>query len=143
VLSCPFTPRTIYDQLVDLAASLGDDLIEMAETARGGYSWPTGGAGRRRNLTGFSHGAAGVGHALLELFQVTGASKYQDAARQAFDYERRWVRFARRQLAGLSGIAERSARCCGRGICQCVVPWRPGDCAFAAPSVPTFKRREV
>jgi len=40
--------------------------------------------------TGFSHGAAGVGHALLELYRAVGDTKYRAAAEQAFRYERRW-----------------------------------------------------
>jgi lantibiotic modifying enzyme len=43
-----------------------------------------------RNLTGFGHGAAGVGYALLELFHATGDSKYRRAAESAFAYERHW-----------------------------------------------------
>jgi lantibiotic modifying enzyme len=43
-----------------------------------------------RNLTGFGHGAAGVGYALLEFFHATGDSKYRKAAESAFAYERHW-----------------------------------------------------
>jgi class II lanthipeptide synthase len=43
-----------------------------------------------RNLTGFGHGAAGIGYALLELFHATGDAKYRGAAEAAFTYERHW-----------------------------------------------------
>ena len=37
-----------------------------------------------RNLTGFGHGAAGIGYAILELFHATGDAKYRRAAEAAF-----------------------------------------------------------
>jgi len=43
-----------------------------------------------RPLTGLSHGAAGIGAALLELFQATRASEFREAAEAAFAWERRW-----------------------------------------------------
>ncbi|HEY0174056.1 MAG TPA: type 2 lanthipeptide synthetase LanM family protein [Pyrinomonadaceae bacterium] len=39
-------------------------------------------------LTGFSHGAAGIAHALLELAAETGEERYERCARGAFEYER-------------------------------------------------------
>jgi lantibiotic modifying enzyme len=39
-------------------------------------------------LTGFSHGASGIGFALLRLFSATGEVRYRDAAIDAFRYER-------------------------------------------------------
>jgi lantibiotic modifying enzyme len=44
-------------------------------------------------LCGFAHGAAGIGHALLELWRATGEARFHDAGMGAFDYERSW--FAR------------------------------------------------
>jgi hypothetical protein len=40
------------------------------------------------HLTGFAHGAAGYGHAFVELFRVTGDPWFRHAAEQAFAYER-------------------------------------------------------
>ncbi len=39
-------------------------------------------------LTGFSHGAAGIAHALLRGYQITGDGELAAAAEEAFDYER-------------------------------------------------------
>ena len=39
------------------------------------------------NLTGFSHGAAGIGYALLELYAITKELKFLMAAENAFSYE--------------------------------------------------------
>jgi len=76
--------------LLELAAQLGDDLVLNAEIGRGGYSWPAAGDQDRRykhNLTGLSHGAAGIGYALLELSAITGEGRYRQAAEAAFAYE--------------------------------------------------------
>lgn len=69
---------------------LGDDLIVQAEVRPDGYSWPSRHSKGRRNLTGFSHGAAGIGYALLKLFAATGERRYREAAEMAFRYERYW-----------------------------------------------------
>jgi len=76
--------------LLDSAIQLGDKLLQTADKRDTGYSWRSPTFSRHRNLTGFSHGTAGVGYALLELFQATGDSKYSRAAEQAFNYERHW-----------------------------------------------------
>jgi hypothetical protein len=76
--------------LTGVAARLGDGLLEAADKAVAGYSWGSPEYRFGRNLTGFSHGAAGIGWALLELFAATGEEKYRLGAERAFDYERHW-----------------------------------------------------
>lgn len=76
--------------LLDLAVQLGNLLLQTAERSKGGYSWKAVTFSNQRNLTGFSHGTAGVGFALLELFRTTGDPKYRETAEQAFTYERFW-----------------------------------------------------
>jgi lantibiotic modifying enzyme len=76
--------------LVDAAAGLGEELIARAETSSSGWSWAMPGRRSMHNLCGFSHGAAGIGHALSELFGVTGEARFRDAAERAFDHERSW-----------------------------------------------------
>ena len=44
------------------------------------------------NLCGYAHGAAGAGHALIELFAATGEARFRRAAEGAFAYERSWIR---------------------------------------------------
>jgi lantibiotic modifying enzyme len=53
-------------------------------------SWRTTNAPREQALTGLSHGAAGIGCALLELFRTTENRKFLRAAESAFRYEGRW-----------------------------------------------------
>jgi hypothetical protein len=76
--------------LLDFAVRLGDELLQTADETENGCSWKSPGFATQRNLTGFSHGTAGVGYALLELFHGTGESKYRIAAERAFEYERHW-----------------------------------------------------
>jgi lantibiotic modifying enzyme len=72
------------------AVSLGDMLLRMADVDATGMSWRSPAQRRGRNLTGFAHGAAGVGFALARLFARTRVAAYGEAARRAFAYERRW-----------------------------------------------------
>ena len=76
--------------LLDLSVRLGDELLRSADKVDAGYSWKSPGLQNWRNLTGFSHGAAGAAYALLELFHSTGLDKYRDGASLAFEYERHW-----------------------------------------------------
>ena len=76
-------------ELIDFAIRLGDELIETADKEIG-YSWQSPALRNHHNLTGFSHGASGAAHALFELYNVTGISKYFEAASQAFEYEQHW-----------------------------------------------------
>jgi lantibiotic modifying enzyme len=76
---------------VELAARWADRLWEAAVKSSEGWSWrmiefPGQTAGR--NLTGFSHGTAGIGWALFELFGATGETRFRAAAEEAFRYER-------------------------------------------------------
>jgi type 2 lantibiotic biosynthesis protein LanM len=68
------------------AAKCGDHLIARAQAMSTGIAWPT--PREPRALTGFSHGAAGIGWALLNLADLTGEQKYREAAEAAIRYER-------------------------------------------------------
>ena len=69
----------------DEAVAAGEPLIERARVTRHGWSWGPG------HLCGLSHGAGGVGVALLELFAATGDERFRAAARGGFAYERSWL----------------------------------------------------
>jgi lantibiotic modifying enzyme len=62
------------------------------------------------NLCGYAHGAAGIGHALAELFGVTGDRRFGDAALRAFDYERSWLDAERETWPDLRAVARRAGR---------------------------------
>jgi lantibiotic modifying enzyme len=73
-------------RLLETAIGHGDLLLSQAVRTGDGWSWKT--TGSPRNLTGFSHGAAGIGWALLELWSATGESRFRTGALEAFRYER-------------------------------------------------------
>lgn len=74
----------------DVAVRLGEHLLRVREPEPGGWSWRGAGPVHVRNLTGLGHGASGIGHALLELFQATGDGRFLYAGEQAFAYERQF-----------------------------------------------------
>ena len=69
------------------ALQCGEHLLARARPMPQGIAWdwpfPS-----RGPLTGYSHGAAGIALALLELAAQTGAEGFRSAARGAIDYER-------------------------------------------------------
>lgn len=75
---------------LDLAASLGDSLVDNACPAPGGRCWPSLAlrTGAAPGPTGFSHGAAGVAWALTKLHDATRGPRYLEAAEAGFAYER-------------------------------------------------------
>jgi type 2 lantibiotic biosynthesis protein LanM len=76
------------DAWLELAIRHGDALVDAANKADSGWSWATIGDGSLTDLTGFSHGAAGIAWALLELFHETREDKFRAAAEEGFRYER-------------------------------------------------------
>ena len=78
----------VAEATLQLATQLGEDLIGAADREPAGWSWPSPSSPEDRNLTGLSHGAAGVGVALLELHRAGGEAAFQAAAEAAFAYER-------------------------------------------------------
>ncbi len=74
------------NRLLDCAVRLGDNLINIASMEPIGFSWGNSFV-NYRNLCGYAHGAAGIGHAFLELFNITGDGKYLFAFEQSVEYE--------------------------------------------------------
>lgn len=78
-------------ELVNFARQLGDGLLRSAQLCDRGASWNSLNAVGVPNLIGFSHGAAGIGYALLELSHILeGGTQYEAMAHEAFRYERSW-----------------------------------------------------
>ncbi|HEV8337981.1 MAG TPA: type 2 lanthipeptide synthetase LanM family protein [Candidatus Polarisedimenticolia bacterium] len=71
---------------LEVARQCGERLLAKARPAGGGISWLTE-VGGDEPQTGFSHGAAGIAFALLELAQVTGDARFKDAASGGFAFE--------------------------------------------------------
>jgi type 2 lantibiotic biosynthesis protein LanM len=75
------------DSTLAVAIQCGDHLIAQAQPMKQGIGWDSG-MPKVEPLTGFSHGAAGIAWALLELASVTGESRFETTARAAMEYER-------------------------------------------------------
>lgn len=73
---------------LNAAVRLGDLLLRDAREQKGAASWPSARIRRRRDLTGYSHGAAGVALALLELSAIVREERFAAAAERGFEYER-------------------------------------------------------
>lgn len=76
------------DFILDSAIKHGEYLLSKADKNDSGWSWNTLNISAQYNLTGFSHGTAGIAWALFELFKKTGNKKFAAAAEQAVNYER-------------------------------------------------------
>jgi lantibiotic modifying enzyme len=86
-------PLLLRASMPDAAVRLGDRLIETAARDDAGWSWGEfgmPGVKQKGNLLGFSHGAGGIGWALLELHHATGEARFREAGEGAFRYERFW-----------------------------------------------------
>jgi lantibiotic modifying enzyme len=79
------------DRHLDEARRLGDHLLAQAHRGEEDWSWTTMPplAQEQQDLTGFSHGAAGIALALLELFVRTQDARFMEGALGGFAYERR------------------------------------------------------
>lgn len=66
-------------KMLELAISLGKQLLSLATKEKIGWSWnlEVSGVSAYHNLTGFSHGAAGIGYSLLEFFNKTGQEEFR------------------------------------------------------------------
>lgn len=75
------------DRLLDTAVALGEHLVEHAVRRGDGLAWKTH-IPATAPLTGFSHGASGIGWALLELAEASQMDRFLEAGLAAFRYER-------------------------------------------------------
>ncbi|MGH2898548.1 MAG: lanthionine synthetase LanC family protein, partial [Solirubrobacteraceae bacterium] len=80
--------------LREVAITLGHRIVDAATIHESGaMSWAQPDADDDQpHLTGFAHGAAGIGWSLLELFRISNERRFLDAAHAAFQYENEWFR---------------------------------------------------
>jgi len=77
------------DWMVDHALAAGDLLVRRARASGNAVSWNVlGEEWATADLTGYSHGAAGIALALFELMQATGEKRFTATADGALQYER-------------------------------------------------------
>jgi hypothetical protein len=98
------------DISLDAAIKLGRQLVVSAESDERGVSWRTEKRTKHPNLTGFSHGAAGVGWALIELYDLVGEEDFRRTGERAFDYERSWFSKSQGNWPDLRHVPRRSLR---------------------------------
>ncbi|WP_431918606.1 type 2 lanthipeptide synthetase LanM family protein [Nonomuraea jabiensis] len=72
---------------LEVARACADRLVETARPQDGGVAWH-GHIPASMPLTGFSHGTAGIGWALLRFAARTGEAQYAETGLAAFAYER-------------------------------------------------------
>ena len=78
------------DLFLEQAVQHGDALITGANCGNEGWSWKTIPNDGGRNLTGFSHGTAGIAWAFSELHRKSSEPRFLQAAQGALRYERHW-----------------------------------------------------
>ena len=74
-------------RLLSVLIQAGNYLISQAQPCKRGIGWLSKNI-KPEPLTGFSHGAAGIAWALLELSSLTGEKRFQETALEAIAYER-------------------------------------------------------
>jgi len=74
-------------KVLAIATACGRHLLQSREPDKFGLkTWPTL---EKCHLTGFSHGAAGIAYALLQLYKVTADAEFYDAAVEGICFEAR------------------------------------------------------
>jgi hypothetical protein len=99
----------------EYAIILGTSSINSATRWPFGWSWSSAVTTNMRDLTGLAHGAAGFGHAFVELYAAMRDNVFKYAAEQAFAYEdaffnptiRNWPDFRSAVLSELMSSDER------------------------------------
>lgn len=74
------------DTFLDIAKRCGQFLIDKAIKSDYHWSWQT--IPDNPGLTGYSHGAAGIGLAFVELYAITKDEAFYNAGIQSFSYEK-------------------------------------------------------
>jgi type 2 lantibiotic biosynthesis protein LanM len=76
---------TADKKILATAVACGRHLLQRRAPDPFGFrTWPTL---EKRHITGFSHGAAGIAYALLQLYKVTGEAAFYEAAADAIGFE--------------------------------------------------------
>jgi type 2 lantibiotic biosynthesis protein LanM len=75
------------DRIIDAAVQCGNRLIASGKPMENGVGWVTP-MESAKPLAGFSHGAAGIAWALMELYSLTADERFRSAAISGIAYER-------------------------------------------------------
>ena len=100
----------------------GEHLLAHANRGPSEWSWttlPPSGPEQQKDLTGFSHGTAGIGLALLELFAATREARFLDGALAAFAYERKHFSAEQQNWPDFRSFASPTAQQLGYSLAWC------------------------
>lgn len=95
------------DRCLRLATRFGTAILSVANRRGEQWSWSTTNPQGCRDMTGFSHGAAGIAAALLLLYDRTGRVEFREAAAGALRYERRYYDAAEKNWFDLREVRRR------------------------------------
>jgi lantibiotic biosynthesis protein len=104
--------------LFDAAVRHGDHVLQAANHSEKGWSWKTLPDPGIRNLTGFSHGTAGIAWALLELYHKTGETRFLKAEQEALRYERGWFDAEQENWPDFRSSTETAVPVCAMAWCH-------------------------
>jgi type 2 lantibiotic biosynthesis protein LanM len=107
-----------HDFLLSLAVQHGDMLLQGANRNPENWSWTTIPGVAQKDLTGFSHGTAGIAWALLELHSISKEQRFMDAAMAAIRYERHWYDAARENWPDFRSEGQPGTQVCGMAWCH-------------------------
>jgi lantibiotic modifying enzyme len=133
-------PLLKIPQFFERAEALGDRLVADANRSERGWSWttiaPTSGAAAM-DLTGFSHGTAGIVWALTELHRRTGRTDFLEAAKEGIRYEQSWYQPAMENWPDFRGTPVAGAD--GSSTYNCALAWCHGAPGIALGRLRVFQ----
>ncbi|HZE81095.1 MAG TPA: type 2 lanthipeptide synthetase LanM [Candidatus Polarisedimenticolia bacterium] len=110
--------RFFQDSLLDLAVRHGDMLLQSANRNHESWSWKTIAGVEQKDLTGFSHGTAGIAWSLLELHAKFNEPRFLEGAIAALRYERRWFDVAQENWPDFRSEGQLGTPVCGMAWCH-------------------------
>jgi type 2 lantibiotic biosynthesis protein LanM len=105
------------DRLMNALMTLAVHLLNNAQPQATGIAWNTN-IPSIAPLTGFAHGAAGIGWSLLELYHLTRKTEYRTAGISTFAYERHCYSPAERNWPDFRRLRNRAEAAFVRGWCH-------------------------
>ena len=110
--------RFKHDFLLSLALQHGDLLLQGANRNHESWSWTTIPGMGQKDLTGFSHGTAGIAWSLLELHSKSKEQRFMDGAKAALQYERRWYDAEQENWPDFRSEGQPGTQVCGMAWCH-------------------------
>ena len=104
-------------ELLDKAVAMGHLMCQAAIKDNEAWSWAT--VPSKTNLTGYSHGAAGIAVALLQLYELTGEPIFYEGAQGGFNYERKSFDETQQNWPDFrDGVTTSAEKVCGLAWCH-------------------------